>query len=57
MPDDARLLELLDREATFKNLVLHHDLRERNVLYPFLAARIDRAEQARILRARTFDGR
>lgn len=56
-PDDARLLELLDREATFKNLVLHHDLRERNALYPFLAARLDRAEQARILGQRSLTGR
>lgn len=55
-PDDARLLELLDREATFKNLVLHHDLRERNVLYPFLAARIDRVEQAKLLTARSWHG-
>jgi hemerythrin-like domain-containing protein len=55
-PDDARLLELLDREATFKNLVLHHDLRERNALYPFLAARLDRAEQARLLATRSWNG-
>lgn len=51
-PDDARLLELFDREATFKNLVLHHDLRERNMLYPFLAARVSSEEQAAMLSAR-----
>ncbi len=51
-PDDGALLELLDREATFKNLVLHHDLRERNALYPFLAARLAADQQAAILAAR-----
>ena len=55
-PDDAKLLELLDREATFKNLVLHHDLRERNVLYPFLASRLEPKAQQTILEARTFCG-
>jgi hemerythrin-like domain-containing protein len=51
-PDDRALLELLDRQATYKNLMLHHDLRERNALYPFLAARLAPAEQAVILAAR-----
>ena len=51
-PDDARLLELFDREATFKNLVLHHDLRERNMLYPYLAHRIAPAEQSAMLAVR-----
>lgn len=55
-PDDRLLLELLDRQATFKNLVLHHDLRERNVLYPFLAARLSAAEQGELLAARTWSG-
>lgn len=48
-PDDRALLELFDRQATYKNLMLHHDLRERNVLYPFLAARLSAAEQAAML--------
>lgn len=48
-PDDGQLLELLDREATFKNLMLHHDLRERNVLYPRLGERLGEAEQATLL--------
>ena len=48
-PDDRALLELLDRQATFKNLMLHHDLRERNMLYPFLAARLPESEQRAIL--------
>ncbi len=47
-PDDRTLLDLLDREATYKNLVLHHDLRERNALYPFLLQRLDGAAQARL---------
>lgn len=52
-PDDRALLELFDREATYKNLMLHHDLRERNMLYPFLAARLPAAEQQSMLLART----
>lgn len=55
-PDDRALLELLDREATFKNLVLHHDLRERNALYPFLAQRLDQETQRRVLASRGFTG-
>ncbi len=50
-PDDHALLELLDRQATFKNLMLHHDLRERNALYPLLAARLSDAECAAMLAA------
>ena len=48
-PDDRAVLELFDREATFKNLMLHHDLRERNLLYPFLAARLSAGEQQALL--------
>ena len=48
-PDDAALLELFDREATFKNLVLHHDLRERNALYPFVDANVSAGERRTIL--------
>jgi len=33
-PDDRALLALFDQQATYKNLLLHHDLRERNALYP-----------------------
>lgn len=55
-PDDAALLDLFDREAVFKNLVLHHDLRERNVLYPFLAARLSADEQRVVLAARSWCG-
>jgi hemerythrin-like domain-containing protein len=55
-PEDRALLALLDRQATFKNLVLHHDLRERNVLYPFLQARLAVAEQEAILAGRSWRG-
>lgn len=55
-PDDAALLELFDRQATFKNLVLHHDLRERNLLYPFLAARLACEEQEQVLAGRRWRG-
>ena len=48
---DHALLELFDREATYKNLMLHHDLRERNMLYPFLAARLSAKEQEQLLAA------
>ncbi|HLQ37401.1 MAG TPA: hemerythrin domain-containing protein, partial [Planctomycetota bacterium] len=47
--DDRALLELFDREATYKNLVLHHDLRECNALYPFLSAHLDEEQQQEIL--------
>lgn len=47
-PDDRALLELFDREATFKNLAMHHDLRERNMLYPFVGARLDAEAQQRV---------
>lgn len=30
------VVQLLDREFMFKHLVAHHDLREKNVLYPWL---------------------
>jgi hemerythrin-like domain-containing protein len=50
-PDDRALLDLLDREATYKNLVLHHDLRERNGLYPFLSQRLSAAEQREVVDA------
>lgn len=56
LPDDQAVLELLDREATFKNLLLHHDLRERNVLYPFLAQHLPPAEQTAVLTALSWPG-
>jgi hemerythrin-like domain-containing protein len=46
---DRALLELLDREATFKNLLVHHDLRERNMLYPHLGRCLSAAEQEHLL--------
>jgi hypothetical protein len=49
LPNDRALLELLDRQATFKNLLLHHDLRERNMLYPHLSRCLPAAEQLHLL--------
>lgn len=46
---DRALLDLLDRQATFKNLLLHHDLRERNMLYPHLSRCLSAAEQQQLL--------
>lgn len=50
-PDDRALLELFDRQATYKNLMLHHDLRERRVLYPFLSERVPVAAQCDLVAA------
>ncbi len=50
-PDDHALLELLDRQATYKNLMLHHDLRERRGLYPFLSERVPVARQHELVAA------
>lgn len=55
-PDDRLLLDLFDRQATFKNLSLHHDLRERHGLYPFLAARLSCEQRAAVLAARRWSG-
>lgn len=55
-PDDRALLELLDRQATFKNLLLHHDLRERNALYPFLERQLDEGQQQAVLAALSWSG-
>jgi hemerythrin-like domain-containing protein len=55
-PDDRSLLELFDREATYKNLVMHHDLRERNALYPFVAGNVAAEELQRILAQRRWSG-
>jgi hemerythrin-like domain-containing protein len=35
-PAHRKVLPLLDQQATFKNLLEHHDARERNLLYPTL---------------------
>jgi hemerythrin-like domain-containing protein len=48
-PDDLRTLALLDRQAWFKNLMRHHDLREGRVLYPRLDDALGEAEQREIL--------
>jgi iron-sulfur cluster repair protein YtfE (RIC family) len=43
-----RILQLLDEQAMFKHLVEHHDLRERNILYPALD-RVTTDEERRAL--------
>jgi hemerythrin-like domain-containing protein len=52
-PEDRKrgILWLLDREASFKNLMLHHDLREANIFYPALD-RVTSAAERRDLLAR-----
>ncbi len=55
-PEDRLLLDLFDRQATFKNLSLHHDLRERHGLYPFLAARLSGEQRKAVLAARRWSG-
>lgn len=56
VPDDRALLELFDRQATFKNLMLHHDLRERNMLYPFVSAHVPVGDQQAIVQALRWSG-
>lgn len=48
-PEPKQLLAVLDREATFKNLMDHHDRRERAFLYPGLDAVTTPAERAALL--------
>lgn len=43
------IIGLFDRQAMYKHLVEHHDLREKNVLYPALDRVTDDAERARLL--------
>jgi hemerythrin-like domain-containing protein len=43
------VLRLLDRQATFKSLMEHHDLREANILYPALDRVTSDAERREIL--------
>lgn len=43
------VIELLDKEASFKDLFRHHDARERHFLYPLLAEALPLEEQVAIL--------
>jgi hemerythrin-like domain-containing protein len=43
------VLWLLDRQATFKNLMEHHNLREANIFYPALDRVTSEAERREIL--------
>ncbi|OHB77021.1 MAG: hypothetical protein A2Z34_08775 [Planctomycetes bacterium RBG_16_59_8] len=46
------VLAILDREAMFKGLLHHHDLRERNILYPALDRVATEAERRQFLSER-----
>jgi hemerythrin-like domain-containing protein len=52
--ESARLrrsvLALLDRQFMYKHLVEHHDLREKNILYPWLDRITSDEERARLLK-------
>jgi hemerythrin-like domain-containing protein len=49
-PDtQSHVFELLDYEARFKNLLIHHDERERNILYPTLDRLATEEERRSIL--------
>ena len=45
-----RILRLFDEQTMFKHLVEHHDLRERNILYPTLDRITTEAERRELLR-------
>jgi len=44
-----RILHLYDLQASFKNLMEHHDLREKNIFYPTLDAITSRREREALL--------
>lgn len=46
---EALVIKLLDREAFFKRLCGHHDIREREILYPVLDAVTDATERADLI--------
>jgi hypothetical protein len=39
------VIALFDEEAAYKNLLLHHDMRERNLLFPTLDRVTDETER------------
>jgi hemerythrin-like domain-containing protein len=43
------IIALFDHQAMFKHLVEHHDLRERNILYPALDKVTDQSERRKLL--------
>lgn len=47
---EALVIKLLDREAFFKRLCGHHDIREREILYPVLDAVTDASERAALIK-------
>lgn len=48
-PGDRAILELLDRQSWFKNLMQHHDMREGRVLYPLIGEGLPIADQELVL--------
>jgi iron-sulfur cluster repair protein YtfE (RIC family) len=48
-PAKRQIVELFDQEAMFKQLLQHHDARERNILYPTLDKVATEAERVRLL--------
>jgi hemerythrin-like domain-containing protein len=50
-PTPRRILRALEREASFKHLLEHHDARERSALYPRLDLRVDPGTRRRVLDA------
>ncbi|MCS6777988.1 MAG: hemerythrin domain-containing protein [Chloroherpetonaceae bacterium] len=51
-PENLRrqVLSLLDEQAAYKNLLLHHELREHNLLFPALDRVTQEAERIELLR-------
>lgn len=48
-PAHRKVLPLLDQQVTFKNLLEHHDARERNLLYPTLERSLTKDELRTLL--------
>lgn len=44
------IIHLLDRQCMYKQLLEHHDLREKNILYPWLDRVTSEEERAQLLR-------
>lgn len=51
-PENLRrqVLSLLDEQAVYKSLLLHHELREHNLLFPYLDRVTQEAERVELLR-------
>ena len=56
-PGPGDVIELLDREFTFKHLLQHHDQRETNAVYPTLDRELTDAERRELWRGLAHYGR